>query len=58
MHIVTEPLEDHEKVKLLSKMQDDIRNRGKAPQEIAKTASFREYMDTICRSLNYDVESV
>jgi len=58
VHILTENLEDHEKIKVLSRVQDDIRNRGKAPQEIEKTDSFREYMDTICRSITTDVESV
>ena len=58
VHILTENLEDHEKIKVLSRVQDDIRNRGKAPQEIEKKESFRDYMDSLCRHLTTDVESV
>jgi len=58
VHYATENLEDHEKIEALSRVQDDIWNRGKAPQEIKKTDYFRKYMDSLCRSHISDVESV
>jgi len=42
VHILMEPLEDHEKIRALSGVQESIRNRGRAPQEILAELSLQE----------------
>jgi len=47
-----------EKVTVLSKVMDEIRNSGKAPQEMLESDNFGEYMETLYTGLISDVESV
>jgi len=45
---LTENLEDHEKIKVMSKVIDQVKLTGQAPQEIQWKGSFRQQIDTIC----------
>ena len=45
---MTENLEDHEKIKVMSKVIDQVKLTGQAPQEIQWKGSFRQQINAIC----------
>ena len=62
---MTENLEDHEKIKVMSKVIDEVKLSGQAPQEIQWKGSFRSQIDGICNiyvprveQLEFDVEKL
>jgi len=44
---LTENLEDHEKIKVMSKVIDEVKLSGQAPQEVQWKGSFRSQIDGI-----------
>jgi len=58
VQIITENLEDHEKVKVLSKVFDEVKLSGQAPQEIQWKGSFRQQVDSIFNTFVPRVEQI
>jgi len=58
VQILTEHLEDHEKVKVLSKVIDEVKLSGQAPQEIQWKGSFRQQVESIFNTYVPRVEQI